>query len=132
MAAGAQLVKASPCRCFLQKLSDEVFLDVGCRGDLFAAIIAKSDAEVRDRNDVTHQYSLWLGHVETVRATGKQRSFTCAALAWKRRNTEANGITWSALNDIYKLFHVVPGQLRFFCQAPGNGVHRRNAKTFDE
>ena len=132
MAAGAQLVKASPCRCFLQKLSDEVFLDVGCRGDLFAAIIAKSDAEVRDRSDVTHQYSLWLGHVGTVRATGKQRSFTCAALAWKRRNAEANGIMRSALNDIYKLFHVVPGQLRFFCQAPGNGVHRRNAKTFDE
>ena len=41
----------------LAKLSDEVFLDVGCRGDLFAAIIAKWDAGVRDPGDVTHQYS---------------------------------------------------------------------------
>ena len=91
---------------------------LGAGGDLFAAIIANSDAEVRDRSDVTHQYSLWLGHVGTVRATGKQRSFTCAALAWKRRNAEANGIMRSALNDIYKLFHVIPGQLRFFVRRP--------------
>lgn len=102
----------------LAKLSDDALLDVGCRGDLFAAIVAKWDAKVRDRSDVTHQYSLWLGHVGTVRATGKQRSFTCAALAWKRRNAEANGIMPSALNDLYKLFHVVPGQLGFFVRRP--------------
>ena len=99
--------------------------------DLFAAIIAKWDAKVRNRSGVTHQYSLWLGHVGTVRASGKQRFHLRGFGLEKAECGGERKIMPSALNDLYKLFHVVHGQL-FFGQAPRNGVHRRNAKTFDE